>query len=266
MTVKHHQTRRFSELSLPRVRPDILICLFLLILILVTYWQVNAYEFVNFDDMVYVAENPKVKDGFTRPGVAWAFGLGEKGKTYWHPLTWLSHMLDCELYGLNPGMHHRSNLLLHTANSLLLFILLRRMSGAVWPSAFVAALFALHPINVDSVAWIAQRKSVLSTFFWMLTLLAYTRYTEKPGILIYSVALIVYLLGLLSKPTLITLPFVMILLDIWPFGRFGDGNKNHKTLGNGALFKRFQRARVNILMEKIPFFILSLGMTLFSIL
>ena len=133
MTEKYAQTQIFYKRTSSRVRPEVYVCLILLISTLAVYWPVNTYDFVNFDDMLYVAENPHVKDGFTRSGVAWALGLGEKGKTYWHPLTWFSHMLDCELYGLNPGMHHRSSLMFHAANSLLLFVLLRRMSGAVWP-------------------------------------------------------------------------------------------------------------------------------------
>src|ERR1017187_4528941 len=145
------------------------------------FWQVSRHEFVNFDDPAYVTYNPVVREGLTWPGVAWAFTNLHGEATYWHPVTWLSHMLDCQLFGLKAGGHHLTSLFLHTLNTVLLFVVLRRMTGRRGASAMVAALFALHPLQVDSVAWIAERKNVLSALFFLLTLWAYVRYAEKSG-------------------------------------------------------------------------------------
>lgn len=194
-----------------------LICLALLVLTFIVYEPVLHHEFIGFDDYTYVTGNQQVKAGLTREGIAWAFGL--ERNSYWHPLTWLSHMLDCQLFGLASGMHHLTGLVLHIANSLLLFLILKRMTARLWPSAFVAALFALHPINVDSVAWVAERKNVLSTFFWMLALLSYVYYCKRPGAYRYLLVFLVFGMGLLAKPMLMTLPFVLILLDYWPLER-----------------------------------------------
>jgi len=144
---------------------------------LAVYWQVLGYDFVNYDDDGYIIENPSVREGLTKKSILWAFTSFHIGN--WHPLTWISHMLDCELFGLKPGMHHLTNLIFHIANTLLLFLVLRRMTGSIWRSGFVAALFALHPLHVESVAWVAGRKDVLSTLFWVLTLWAYVRYCER---------------------------------------------------------------------------------------
>jgi len=146
----------------------ILACLLLVAAAIVVYYPVHNYDFVYFDDITYVYENPYVKGGVTSEGLKWAFSLTNNSKVYWHPLTWMSHMLDCELFGLRPGLHHLTSLTIHILNTLLLFIIFKQMTGDWWQSLFVAALFGLHPINVDSVAWIAERKNVLSTFFWML--------------------------------------------------------------------------------------------------
>lgn len=176
------------------------------------------FDFVAFDDPLYVTENSKTQDGLTYKGIAWAFTTFHASN--WHPITWLSHMLDCDIYGLNPMGHHWTNLQLHIANTLLLFFILQQMTGALWKSAFVAALFALHPLHVESVAWIAERKDVLSTFFGMLTILAYIRYVKKRNIFRYFLVLILLSLGLMAKPMLVTLPFVLLLLDFWPLKRF----------------------------------------------
>ena len=159
--------------SLINIRYHLLVCFFLLVATTTVYWQVKDHEFVNFDDDIYFDEN-YVKEGITVEGTKWAFSLKDKESTYWHPLTWLSFMLSYELYGPNPGMHHSISLIIHIVNSLLLFIVLRRMTGALWKSAFVAALFAFHPLNVESVAWVTQRPNILSTLFWILTMLAYS--------------------------------------------------------------------------------------------
>jgi tetratricopeptide (TPR) repeat protein len=203
----------------------------------IAYHQILHNEFVDFDDNMYVTENSHVQSGLNRDSFLWVFGFTKI--VYWHPLTWLSHILDCQLFGLRPGMHHLASLLIHIASTLLLFTAFKRMTGAVWRSAFVAALFALHPINVDSVAWIAERKNVLSTFFWMLTMLTYVYYTEKPNISRYLLMIAAFVFGLLSKPMLVTLPFVLLLLDYWPL-------------------KRFEKKQVKkLILEKLPLFILT---------
>ena len=150
----------------------------LAVVTLAVYWPVRQHAFINYDDPVYVTENRHVQDGITKPGLAWAFLNLHGEHTYWHPVTWVSHMLDCQLFGLNPGPHHLVNVAFHIANTLLLLFLLHRMTGAFWRSAMVAALFALHPLQVDTVAWVTERKNVLSTFFWLLTLWAYARYAQ----------------------------------------------------------------------------------------
>ncbi|MBC2695325.1 MAG: hypothetical protein HF982_08645, partial [Desulfobacteraceae bacterium] len=216
---------------------DVLICLFLVIATLAVYWQINYHEFINFDDSLYILQNKQVQKGLTSESISWAFSFTDIA--YWHPLTWLSHMLDCQIYGLIPGMHHRTNLILHIVNSILLFFVFQKMTGALWRSAFVATLFALHPLNVESVAWVAERKNVLSTFFWMLTMLAYVHYTTRPGLYRYLLTLLFLMLGLMAKPMLVTLPFVLLLLDYWPLER----------LRNQSPF--------NLILEKIPFFAFS---------
>jgi tetratricopeptide (TPR) repeat protein len=221
------------------------ICLFLALVTLAIFCRVHGYDFVNFDDDVYVTANPRVRGGLTPDDVAWAFrGVNN---AYWHPLTWISHMADVQLWGLDPGRHHLTNVFFHTVNALLLFLALNYMTGALWRSAFVAALFALHPLNVESVAWVAERKNVLSTFFMMLTLLAYGFYAARPALVRYLLMISLFVLGLLAKPMLVTLPFVFLLLDYWPLGRFSlrpttDG-RTGRPLG--------------LILEKIPLFLLS---------
>jgi tetratricopeptide (TPR) repeat protein len=220
------------------------------------FWPVQNSEFINLDDDIYVYDNPQVKAGLSLNGVIWAFTTMHMGN--WHPLTWLSHMLDCELYGLNPGPHHVTSLLFHIANTLLLFWVLRRMTGRLWPSSFVAALFALHPLHVESVAWVAERKDVLSTFFWMLTLWAYLHYVEEPGFTRYLLAILFFALGLLSKPMLVTLPFVLLLLDYWPLGRFSFGQGGVYSSNPNPSPSRHQGSfPLHLVLEKVPFFSLA---------
>ena len=188
---------------------------------LMVYRNVSEFEFINFDDGGYVYDNEHVQQGLTRDSIKWAFTLVKNDEVgYWHPVTWLSHMLDCRLFGIDPGYHHLSNLFYHLLNVLLLFLVLYRMTGAAWKSGMVAALFALHPMNVDSVAWIAERKNLLSTTFWMLTMLAYVRYAARPSVWRYLVVALSFTLGLMAKPMLVTLPCALLLLDFWPLGRF----------------------------------------------
>lgn len=185
------------------------------------YAAVRHFELVNWDDPTYITENPTVLQGLTWSTVWWAATTGHS--PYWHPMTWLSHLLDVSLFGSDPsayGAYHLTNLLLHIANTLLLFELLRRMTADVWRSAFVAAIFGVHPLHVESVAWIAERKDVLSTCFWLLTSLAYLRYVRTPSVARYAVVLGVYALALMSKPMVVTLPVILLLLDVWPLARF----------------------------------------------
>ena len=204
---------------MPKVKHIPTIYLLLALTTLTAYWPVGNHEFVHFDDNIYITENKDVQNGITVQGLYWAFTTGHAAN--WHPLTWLSHMLDIQIFGLNPHWHHLTNLLLHIANVLLLFFVLHRMTKAPWQSALVAALFALHPLHVESVAWISERKDVLSTFFWMLTLVAYNRYAARPRLGNYLVVIVFFALGLMAKPMLVTLPFVLLLLDYWPLERFG---------------------------------------------
>ena len=189
----------------------------LALLVAAAYAQVLRFEFVNYDDTVYVPDNPHVRAGFSLEGIGWAFTTFETAN--WYPLSWLSLMLDCQLFGPRPGGHHAVNAALHAANSILLFIVLRRMTGTRWRSAAVAAIFAAHPLHVESVAWIAERKDVLSTLFFLLTLMAYQRYALRPSFARWVLVFLGMALGLMAKSMLVTLPVVLLLLDLWPLGR-----------------------------------------------
>jgi len=232
------------------IRGELLICLLLTLCVLAVYWQVRQHDFVNFDDDVYVINNKHVQSGISLDSIIWAFRFEGKEKTFWYPLALISHMLDCRLYGLSPGMHHSTNLIFHILNTLLLFLVFKRMTGELWKSALVAALFGLHPLNVESVAWIAERKNLLSTFFWILTTAAYVRYSEKPGFYRYLTVFFLFFLGLLAKPMLVTLPFALLLLDYWPLGRLKFNGGHH--LGR-------------LIWEKVPLLITSLFFVYLSI-
>jgi tetratricopeptide (TPR) repeat protein len=194
-----------------------LISVALALLTLAVYWPVRQFPFVNWDDPVYVSENAHVLAGLTRASVTWALSAFVAGN--WHPLTLLSHMLDAQLFGTDAGWHHVTSLALHVLNSLLLFGALVRLTGAFWRSAFIAAVFAVHPLHVESVAWISERKDVLSTFFALITILAYVSYVRRPGLARYAAVVVAYVLALLSKPMVVTLPVLLLLLDVWPLGR-----------------------------------------------
>ena len=241
----------------------------LVVLTLGVYWRVGGHEFINYDDNSYVTANPHVQAGLTWSGIAWAFGKIHGDETYWHPLTWLSHMLDCQLFGLNAGAHHWVNLLFHAFNGVLLFLLLKTMTGAAWQSVVVASLFSVHPIQLDTVAWIAERKNVLSTSFALLVLLAYVRYARRPGLGRYSLVVFWFVLGLMSKPVLVTLPAVMLLLDWWPLRRFPLIRLPGAASGRGSPSQslRFVPATATRLMvEKLPLFALSLASGVVTIL
>ena len=233
-----------------------LVILFLIISNLAVFYQVGNHDFVNYDDD-YVTENRHVRAGWNIKSLNWAFTTKLHKK--WNPLTWLSHMTDCQIFGLNPGPHHLTSLFFHIANTLLLFIILDRMTGALFRSAFVAALFALHPLHVESVAWVADRKDVLSTFFWMLTMGAYVRYVEHPRPMRYLFVAIFFVLGLMSKPMLVTLPFVLILLDCWPLGCMRHLRSDRTYASQSQLFTPIRNQRGSLLRligEKLPFFVL----------
>ena len=235
----------------------ILLCAALIVVTLATFWPVVHHDFVNYDDPDYVTENKWVNSGLTWSSVEWAFTAGHSSN--WHPMTWLSHMVDVSLFGMKPGGHHITSLLFHIANSLLLLLLLRQMTGSVWRSAMVAALFALHPLHVESVAWIAERKDVLSTFFGLLALMAYTKYAKskvegRRSKAAYALTLTFLALGLMSKPMLVTWPFVMLLLDFWPLKRISP-----------STFDLRPSTLKPLILEKIPFFLMvaiSCGITL----
>ncbi|MGP8201202.1 MAG: tetratricopeptide repeat protein [Limisphaerales bacterium] len=194
------------------------ICLVLAAITFAVFGQTLTHEFINYDDFDYVYENPIVARGLTFKGIVWAFTRVHSNN--WHPLTWLSHMLDCQVYGLHPGGHHLTNVLLHTATVIALFLVLRQMTGALWRSAFVAAVFAIHPLRVESVAWVAERKDVLSGLFFMLTVGAYVRYARRPwSFARYGLVVLLFAMGLMCKPMVITLPVVLLLLDYWPLHR-----------------------------------------------
>jgi Flp pilus assembly protein TadD len=259
ITQKKKKSDPLHQKKVMPLRPStitLIISLCLIVVTLTVFWQVQQCQFLSFDDDDYVTDNPNVKAGLTFKGVTWAFTTFHASN--WHPLTWLSHMLDCELFGLNPRWHHLTNLLFHILNTLLLFLVLKRMTGAPWGSSFVAALFALHPLHVESVAWVAERKDVLSTFFWMLTMWAYIRYVERPGINRYLVVLIFCAMGLMSKPIFVTLPFVLLLLDYWPLGRLPFGQSGDHRLKYYALLKSSDSKSIvfGLVLEKIPLFVL----------
>ncbi len=214
---------------------------------LLVFWQVRSFDFINYDDNLFVSENQHILNGLTPDGIIWAFTTPNVGN--WLPLTWLSFMLDCRLFGTNPGWMHLVNLLLHLANTLLLFAVLKKMTGSLWPSAFVAAAFALHPMHVESVAWVIERKDVLSTFFFMLTLAAYVGYVRGTGLFRYLLTILLFVFGLLAKPMLVMLPFVLLLLDYWPLGRF--------AAPQAAAIAERRRILYRIIIEKIPFFALA---------
>jgi tetratricopeptide (TPR) repeat protein len=231
--------------------------LLLVLLTIGVYSSVGQHPFIEYDDPDYVTTNAHVKAGLTWETLTWALTSTEASN--WHPLTWLSHAADCELFGLNPSGHHWTSLLIHAINVILLFFLLQQVTGTTWESAFVAALFALHPLNVESVAWIAERKNVLSTMFYLLALGAYGWYARKPEARRYVVLAVLFVLGLASKPMVITLPFVLMLLDFWPLQRIENWTKPAPAFPvERASFSR-------LLLEKLPLLLLSAGSAILTI-
>jgi protein O-mannosyl-transferase len=237
---------------------SIIICLVLIVAICIVYGQVLGFGFINLDDPGYVSGNDIVKQGITTDGIRWAYSTFHKAN--WHPVTWISHMLDVQFFGMNPGMHHLTNVIFHILNTLVLFFVLKQMTGTLWRSAAVAGLFALHPLHVESVAWISERKDVLSTFFWLLTMMGYLWYVQQRTVRRYLVVVLPFVLGLLSKPMLVTLPFVLVLLDFWPLKRcklFLPGNMGNDH-GKRTLRSRYKQQSLPILIaEKIPLVVLA---------
>ncbi|MCE5324467.1 tetratricopeptide repeat protein [bacterium] len=232
----------------------VIICVLLTIVTGAVYWQLTGSKFVIYDDPVFVTENQHI-NGLTYKNILWAVTGTVNGN--WQPAIWLTYMLDYQLFGLDPGAFHFTNLILHIANALLLLILLHRMTGSLWKSAFVAAIFALHPLHVESVAWISERKDVLSTLFWLLTTLAYIRYAEKPNLRRYALVLIVFALGLMAKPMLVTLPIILLLLDYWPLGRLKAKAHTCDDTKPVPLKK--------LVLEKVPPAILALGAVIITL-
>lgn len=223
------------------------VCLTLTLATTAVFYQVCTYDFVNYDDPEYVYSNPNIQAGITPKTIKWAFTTGYA--VNWHPLTWLTLMVDWQLFGSWSGGYHLTNLVFHIANTLLLFIVLKQMTQRLWPSAFVAALFALHPLHVESVAWVAERKDVLSTFFWMFTMWAYVRFVNHPKITHYLLVVVFLVLGLMSKPMLVTLPFVFLFLDYWPLDRLSP-----KCGKAGSKYSLSY-----LLIEKVPLFAMTLA-------
>jgi tetratricopeptide (TPR) repeat protein len=230
------------------------VCILLVAITWLVFGQALGHDFVNFDDQTYVYENTKITGGLSIDSIGWAFSHIHSQN--WHPLTTMSHMLDCQLYGLKAGGHHFTNVLLHTVAVLLLFAVLREMSGMLWRSAFVAALFAIHPLHVESVAWIAERKDVLSGVFFMLTLLVYARYARAPSLGRYLIITLLFALGLMCKPMLVTLPFVLLLLDYWPLKRFAPATPANAKSSSARWWAR-QSPQRQLCLEKIPLLALS---------
>src|SRR6266850_422922 len=287
---KHDKPHRAAK-SLPadrrpwaeRLRSPPLLCLLLALVTFAVYAPALRNDFVNYDDSDYVTANPHVQTGLKWENIQWAFTTGHASN--WHPITWLSHMLDCQLFGQQPALHHLVSVLFHIANAVLLFLLLQRMTAAVWRSVVVAGLFSLHPLHVESVAWASERKDVLSALFFLLTLIAYTRYASRiqssiryPASSItrhptrstqhahpafyYILALFLFALGLMSKPMLVTVPFVLLLLDFWPlqrirFFRASIQQSNNPSSAAPPLHHSFTPI-LPLIFEKLPFFALTL--------
>ena len=252
-STNQEQNDHQAEPSLRRspAKQRLILSLLLVLATLALYNPVTRAPFLNLDDDLYVTENPDVRAGLTWHSVAWAFRTTTN--TNWHPITWLSHELDCQVFGLNPAGPHMVNVLLHAASAMLLFLMLANITGMLWRSLMVAALFALHPINVESVAWIAERKNVLSMLFFLLALAAYGWYARRPEVRRYLLVTVLYALGLMTKPQVITFPFALLLLDYWPLQRIAADDA-----------PAGERSILSLLWEKIPWFALSAASALIT--
>jgi protein O-mannosyl-transferase len=261
-------SRAPAPLFLSREKRSTILCLLLVLLTLAFYNPVVHNSFTNMDDDVYITDNVHVRAGLTGATVKWAFTSFDEAN--WHPLTWLSHALDCQLFNLNPVGHHYVNVLMHGVSAILLFLLLEGATGLTWPSLMVAALFALHPINVESVAWASERKNVLSMLFLLLTLHAYGWYVRKGGVKRYAVVAGLFALGLMAKSEIITLPFVMMLWDYWPLQRMSVLSSRFsvlsKTIEDPAVAAPVPRSFAFLFLEKVPLLLLSAGSAVLTLL
>src|SRR5208282_5781777 len=253
---KHDQRPAGSYVSQSQVfqvpqKRRLIVCLLLTLATIALYNPVTRAPFLNFDDDAYVSENLHVRAGLTWNTVVWAFHTSETSN--WHPITWLSHALDCQIFGLNPAGPHTINVLIHAANVVLLFLILESATGLAWRSLAVAAIFALHPINVESVAWISERKNVLSMFFFLLALAAYGWYARRPGPGRYLAVTAAYVLGLMTKPQVITFPFALLLLDYWPLHRLAA----RRTVDAESKSDRARASWWSLIAEKLPWVALS---------
>lgn len=252
----------FDFKPLRRDEQRYLILALLNLVTLVLYWPVTGFDFVNFDDPEYVLGNGHVLNGLTLDGLKWAFTTGYAAN--WHPLTWISHMLDCQLFGVRAGLHHLTNVWFHMGNTVLVFLVLERMTGTLWRSAFVAALFGWHPLHVESVAWVSERKDVLSTCLLLLALLAYLRYVTERSLRRYLEMWTLVALSLMAKPMTVTAPFLFLLLDFWPLNRIGiislaaENDASGKVTAEGLRSSRRKDSTIGLLLEKVPLLCLSL--------
>ncbi|HTD24196.1 MAG TPA: tetratricopeptide repeat protein [Terriglobales bacterium] len=260
----HSKYRLFGRQDLPvpegglfaSVRKQkLLVSLLLIAVTLLLYAPLKEHKFINYDDPAYVTSNLRVQQGLSWKNVIWSFKTTSVAN--WHPLTWIFYLLDCQLFGLNPAGHHFTNLLLHVINVVVLFLLLHRGTGALWRSAFVAALFALHPLNVESVAWVAELKNVLSTLFWLLTIWVYGWYARNVNWKRYLVVVVLFALGLMAKPMLVTLPFVLLLLDYWPLQRMRLGHSQDSNPQSKDFFA--------LILEKVPLILLSVASSVITV-
>jgi tetratricopeptide (TPR) repeat protein len=233
-----------------RIRPEFTVCILLIVITCSIFWKVIGHEFIIYDTPGYILNNPMVKQGLSWKGVGWAFTTFYMSN--WHPVTWMSHMLDVQLFGLNAGWHHMVNLILHVINTLILFTTLRMMTRALWASAFVAVLFAIHPLHIESVAWVAERKDCLSTLFCLLAIRYFVGYVHRNSFTCYLLSLMSFSLGLMAKPMVVTLPFLLLLLDYWPMNRYAA----YPLITNAKISVHSKPMRL-LVMEKIPFFILA---------
>lgn len=239
---------KYSIHNLRSMSSSLLICFFIILFTTIVYWNVRDFSFINYDDPLYVTENAYVKSGLSIETIKWSFTSATEKTNYWVPITWLSFLIDYEIYGDHPGGYHITNLFFHIINAILLFFLFNKMTGQVWPSGLVAILFALHPLHVESVAWVTERKDVLSAFFWLLAMWMYAIYAKKPNPYHYMAAFILFILGLMSKPIVVTAPFLFLLLDYWPLRRFQL--KRFITKENEFPFT------LPLIWEKLPFFLI----------
>ena len=237
-------------MGIPNEKRSTIACLLLIAATLAVYNPITQNQFINFDDNTYISNNAHLRGGLSWEAVKWAFSTYDSGN--WNPLTWLSHVVDYQLFHLNPAGHHYVNVMLHAANAMLLLLLLQAATGLTWPSLMVAALFALHPVNVESVAWAAERKNVLSMFFFLAALLAYTKYARRPAAWRYGLVALFFALALMAKPQVITLPFVLLLWDFWPLQRVaGEASDQSKDGANPV------RPFSALVWEKTPLFLLA---------